>query len=134
MSHGIIYIRKSQDGTGLGPEGQLEWALAEARRLSVDVDASAAVLNQMLACGGHNQRDLYVDIGISGSLLSRPGFDAMMQRALEDESATHVFVHQRDRFARPEEPIEAMMLENQLRMAGKTLVLLNRILCPRKQG
>lgn len=131
---GIAYFRKSTDERGFGPQNQAEWASQEARTLGVHLNVSLEVLDQMIAAGKCESDDMYLDHGVSGSLLSRPGFDAMFRRALTDNSITHIFVYQRDRFARPNYPTDAMQLECQLRVAGKTLVYRGQVLKPVKRG
>ena len=44
--------------------------------------------------------DLYLDYGVSGNELSRPGFDRFRQRALSDHTVSHLFVSKRDRMGR----------------------------------
>ncbi|HAU38804.1 MAG TPA: hypothetical protein DCX07_13950 [Phycisphaerales bacterium] len=133
-ARGIVYIRKSNYEQGLGPQNQLEWALNAAKKLGVPLDASMPALDDMVKNGLHVRGDIFLDFGISGSLMSRPGFDAMLRRAVSDESVTHVFFYLRDRFARPDDPAEAMRLENSLRRAGKTLVFSDKLLGPVKRG
>jgi len=131
---GIIYIRKSVQGEELSPQAQLRWAVKEAERLGVYVDASESQLGEMLKARASHQGDIYVDIGISGAEMQRPGFDAFRKRATEDEAVSHLFVQMRDRLARPEDPVDGIGIENELRHAGKTLVLSGKELAPLARG
>ena len=133
-SRGLIYIRKSSPGEGFGPKGQYAWAVKEAQKLGVKVDATTETLDSLMAQSGGSQGDLYVDIGETGNNLSRPAFDAMYKRAMNDAAVTHVFIHMRDRFARPEFTAPAMKLENDLLLAGKTVVFSDRVMNPRRRG
>jgi hypothetical protein len=47
-------------------------------------------------------RGIYLDDGVSGSDLNRPAFQRLQKDLEEDSSISPVFIHQRDRFARPE--------------------------------
>jgi hypothetical protein len=58
----------------------------------------------------------------------------MIQTAVTDSSVSHVFIPRRDRFARPEDPLDAMKLENSLRGAGLTLVFFDRVVPPLERG
>ena len=131
---GLAYVRKSKEEAGLGPRNQLECAIARAAELGVRLDVSLETLEEMIADGVHERGDIYLDFGVSGSLLSRPGLDALLRRAKTDSGVTHIFVYDRDRLARPEDPIDAMQIENGLRRAGKTLVFRDKTLGPVKRG
>ena len=131
---GIVYIRKSVQGDKLSPQTQLGWAIREAQRRGVAVDASEPVLEEMLRARASHRGDIYMDVGISGAVLRRPGFDAFYGRALSDKALTHLFIHRRDRLARPEDPAEAMVIEGALRRAGKTLIFSDKELKPLEHG
>lgn len=74
--------------------------------------------------------DLYLDYGVSGNKLSRPGLDALFRRAETDRSVTHVFIPRRDRFARPDDPIDGIVLERKFHALGLTLVFMDRVVPP----
>jgi len=131
---GIVYIRKSVQGDKLSPVTQLDWAIREAQRHNIDMDASEQMLEEMLYARTSHRGDVYVDVGISGAEMQRPGFDAFLKRAVDDKSVTHCFIHMRDRLARPNEPAEAMLIESRLRRANKTLVFSDGILLPLGHG
>ncbi len=63
--------------------------------------------------------------GVSGNRLSRDGLDAFRARALADPAVSHLFVPHRDRIARPDNPVDAMVIEFELRAAGLAIVLMN---------
>jgi hypothetical protein len=81
-----------------------------------------------------HQGDLFLDYGVTGNKLSRLGLDAMIQTALTDSGVSHIFIPRRDRFARPDDPIDAVKLENGLRGAGLTLVFMDRVVPPTQRG
>jgi DNA invertase Pin-like site-specific DNA recombinase len=131
---GIVYIRKSVQGDKLSPLTQLEWAMQEAHYHSVEMNASEQMLEEMLRIRASHEGDIYIDIGISGAKMQRPGFDAFLKRAIGDKSITHCFIYMQDRLARPNDPAEAILIENQLRRAGKTVVFSDKELKPLGHG
>ena len=59
----------------------------------------------------------------------------LQKRALSDLKVSHLFVSKRDRLARPDNPIDAMQIEFDLRSAGLTIVLMGgKILPPFERG
>jgi hypothetical protein len=122
---GLFYTRDSEGRSELAPPQYVNWARAEATKLGVRFAGTAEAIETMIARGVSADGDLFLDYGVSGNLLSRPGFDAFRQRALTDATVSHLFVPRRDRIARPDNPLDAMILEYELRTAGLTLVLMN---------
>lgn len=88
----------------------------------------------MVERGLTHYKHIYLDDGITGSDLNRPGFVACRQEALRDLRVSHLFIHISDRFARPEQATEAMMQEITLLLAGVTIVFGNRDSLPRERG
>src|SRR5581483_9646000 len=76
---------------------------------------------------------IFLDSGITGADLARPGFTACRQYALLHKDISHLFIHMPDRFARPESAVEAMTLEQELLKAGITIVFSNRVSRPRRR-
>jgi len=64
----------------------------------------------------------------------RPGLDALRQRATDDTGITHLFIPRRDRIARPDNPLDAITIEFELRSAGLTLVMMDQVLLPQPRG
>ncbi len=63
------------------------------------------------------------DEGISGSEMSRPGFDAMLDFCERSgPEYTHVLIWDRDRLARPDNPLEALVIEKAILDTGKSLI------------
>ncbi len=132
---GLFYHRDSEGHSDLAPPRYVAWAAAEAAKLGVRFAGTPDAITAMIARGASADGDLYLDYGVSGNRLSRPGFDACCQRALADPSVSHLFVPRRDRIARPDNPLDAMAIEFGLRAAGLTLVLMNGpLLLPLARG
>ena len=133
-AHGLFYTRDSEGHSDLAPPKYVDWARGEAKRLGVTFDGTPDALTAMIGRGISSQGDLFVDYGISGNHLSRPGLDAFRRRALEDSTVTHLFVPRRDRIARPDNPLDAVTIEFELRSAGLTVVLMDQALMPFPRG
>jgi len=134
LGRGLFYTRDSEGHSDLAPPQYVAWAQGRAKQLGVAFDGVPAAVTAMIEQGLSQQGDLYLDYGISGHLLSRPGLDAFRRKALDDPGVTHLFVPRRDRIARPDNPLDALSIEFQLRSAGLTLVLMDQILLPFPRG
>jgi hypothetical protein len=89
----------------------------------------------MIMRGVSAEGDLYLDFGVPGNHLSRPGFDAFRAKALGDRTVSHLFVPRRDRIARPDNPVDALVIESELRSAGLAIVLMGgKVLEPFQRG
>ncbi len=130
----LTYVRRSTHRQETGIHEQLAWAMEEAKRLGVRLDAAPADLDHMVANRLVSFKGIYLDDGISGSDLNRPGFVAFRRDARARPHVSHLFVHMSDRFSRPELAIQAMQLEIELLLAGLTIVFHNRVSEPRERG
>ena len=93
----LVYLRRSTSRQEASLETQLQWAIAEATRLDVVLEAVPADLERMRAGRLHAYRDIRLDDGITGADLRRPGFLALRRDAVADPAISHVFIHRRDR-------------------------------------
>jgi DNA invertase Pin-like site-specific DNA recombinase len=130
----LTYLRRSSSRQELGIRNQLEWAIAEAKKLGVPLDATLADLDQMERDGLKQWKSIFLDDGVTGANLQREAFTLFRQQALRDRSVSHLFIYKSDRFARPEQAIEACKLETELSLAGITVVFHNRVANPRERG
>jgi hypothetical protein len=127
---GLFYHRDSEAHSELAPPQYVEWARGEAARLGVAFSGTPEAITAMIVGGKSAEGDLYLDFGVSGNLLSRPGFDRFRDRAISDLSVSHLFVSKRDRLGRPDNPLDSMLIEYQLRSAGLTVVLMGGKVLP----
>jgi len=127
---GLFYHRDSEAHSELVPPQYVEWARGEATRLGVAFGGTAAAISRMIADGRSVDGDLYLDFGVPGNQLSRPGFDRFRERALSDHTVSHLFVSKRDRLGRPDNPLDSMAIEYQLRSAGLGIVLMGGKVLP----
>lgn len=131
---GLVYLRRSTGKQESSLKTQLEWALAEAGKHNVALDACPADEEHMRANRLSSYKDIRLDDGITGADMKRPGFLALIRDVLANRAISHVFIHQRDRFARPEEAIEMVAIEKKLVQAGITLVFSNGVAEPCERG
>jgi DNA invertase Pin-like site-specific DNA recombinase len=133
---GVMYGRRSQSKTK--QENSFSYQLEVAKKRSRDVNIPLAVDAMLVAeaerTGASNIGDLYVDDGISGSELSRPGLDKLIADLKADRTISHVFVHKRDRLARPHRTSDGGRLEDEILDLGVTLVFENEIVEPKRPG
>jgi hypothetical protein len=134
VGRGLFYTRDSEGHSDLAPPQYVAWAQGRAKQLGVAFDGVPDAVTAMIERGLSAQGDLYLDYGISGNHLRRPGLDAFRRRALDDTGVTHLFVPRRDRIARPDNPLDALTIEFELRSAGLTLVLMDQVLTPFPRG
>ncbi|MFM7035787.1 MAG: recombinase family protein [Planctomycetia bacterium] len=106
-----VYLRRSTSAQESSLETQLQWAIDAARRVGIPLRASRADLAYMQSHRLPYHKDIYLDDATSGSKTKRPAFDAMIAEVKQDESISHLFVFKRDRFGRPKDPVDMMVIE-----------------------
>lgn len=131
---GVFYTRDSGGEHETTPSEYVRWAHRRAGGLSVTFNCNPEQIEVMIRNGKSHDGDLFLDYGVKGNQLQRSGLDALYRVALTDPGVTHVFIPRRDRFARPDDPLDAMRMEAQLREAGLTLVFMDKILPPLPRG
>jgi len=104
MTNAIGYVRRSTDRQ----EESLE---QQKQRLASFAQSQGWQLVQV-----------YEDDAISGSELDRAGLQALLDRAQHDQNVELVLTWDRNRLARPKDPLDGMLLERQLTQAGKRVV------------
>ena len=82
----------------------------------------------------HSYKDLRLDDGITGADLTRPGFLAVSADALSHKAISHLFIYKRDRFARPQDAMQAAQIEKRLLTAGITIVFSDTVSAPIRLG
>lgn len=131
---GLFYTRDSEGKSDLAPPQYVVWAGGEAAKLGVAFTGTPAGILAMIAGGQSQAGDLFLDYAVSGNVLSRPGFDALRGRAISDPRVSHLFIPRRDRIARPDNPVDGVTMETELRAAGLTIVFLNKVAPPIARG
>ena len=131
---GLVYLRRSTTKQESSLFVQLAWARKQAQMHGVAIEATDEDLEYMLAHDLRQYKDIYLDDGVSGSVIDRPAFTAFRMAALKDHRVSHVFIYMSDRLARPEMVTVGMQLETELQYAGITIVFVNRVAQPRQPG
>ncbi len=134
IGRGLFYTRDSTGHSDLSPPQYVAWARREAEKIGVTFEGTPEAITAMIKRNLSELGDVYLDFGISGNHLSRPGLDAFRRRALSDRSISHVFAPRRDRIARPDDPVDGYKIEKELRQAGLTVIFMNEVLRPSSRG
>ena len=134
QGRGLFYTRDSGGEHETTPGEYVRWGQRRAAGLGVSFAGTPEQLEAMIRDGRSQDGDLFLDYGVKGNQLQRAGLDALFRVALADSDVTHVFIPRRDRFARPDDPLDAMKMEATLREAGLTLVFMDRALPPLPHG
>lgn len=87
---------------------------------------AAEQIERMIRTQVPHDGDVFVDFGVKGNRLSRRALDVMLPTA--EAEVSHVFIPRRDRLARPDDPVDAIQIENRLRRRGVTLVYMDKVL------
>src|SRR4051812_37197405 len=106
----LAYLRRSTSRQEVSLTTQLEWARQQAVAHAVRLDASPADLGQMQAARITSLNGLRIDDGRTGADMDRPGFLALIADAKADRSISHLFIYHRDRFARPQEAMQMVVI------------------------
>jgi hypothetical protein len=130
----LFYTRDSGGRHETTPTEYVLWAQRAATKYGVTFDGTPERIEAMIRSGRAQDGDLFLDYGVTGNQMSRAGLDALIRTALTDPDVTHVLIPRRDRFARPDDPLDALKLENLLRESGLTLVFMDRVVPPLERG
>ena len=133
-NRGLMYARRSTDKQEISLPSQVEWAITAADRHGVALDASLADLVHMQSLRLHSYKDIRLDDGITGADMTRPGFLAVSADALSHKTISHLFIYKRDRFARPQDAMQAAQIEKRLLTAGITIVFSDTLSAPIRLG
>lgn len=131
---GLFYTRDSGGRHETTPTQYVDWVIRQATELGVTFSGTADEITRMIAENVAERGDLFLDYDVSGNQLSRRGLDALIQTANQDRTVSHLFIPRRDRLARPDNPLDAMLIESQLRGARLTLVFMDKVCPPLPKG
>lgn len=131
---GLFYSRDSLGRHETTPPEYVLWACHEAKTHGVSFRGTPEQIEHMIRANLHEDEDLFFDYGITGNILVRPGLEALFRVAQSDSRVSHVFIPRRDRLARPDFPVDGLLLENQLRAQGITIVFRDRVVRGQRAG
>jgi hypothetical protein len=134
LGRGLFYTRDSGGEHETTPGEYVRWGQRKAAALGVRFCGTPEQIEAMIRDGRSQQGDLFLDYGIKGNQLQRPALDALFRLSRSDRDISHIFIPRRDRFARPDDPLDAMKMEASLREAGLTLVFMDKTLPPLPRG
>lgn len=129
-----IYLRRSTSAQESSLETQLQWAIGAAKRYGVPLRASLDDLTYMQLHRLTHYKDIYLDDAVSGSRTKRPAFDAMIAEVKADSSISHVFAFKRDRFGRPKDPVDMMVIDRDLKAIGVMIVMSDGVIDPSRSS
>jgi site-specific DNA recombinase len=104
MIQAIGYVRRSTDKQEMSLEQQRE------------------KLQEFANSKGWQLVNVFADDAISGSDMRRPGLDAMLDAVRHSKEVHAVIAWERNRLARPKDPMDGMILERELLAAGKKVI------------
>jgi site-specific DNA recombinase len=104
MTRAIGYVRRSTD------------------RQEESLDQQKAKLEAFAQAKGWTLEAVYTDDAISGSDMNRPGLEQLLSKAAASRDVDVVLAWDRNRLARPKDPIDGMMLERRLAESGKRVI------------
>jgi len=116
------------------PSEYVGWAQRTAEELEVTFDGTPEDIETMIRNGQSERGDVFLDFGVSGNVMSRPGLSALTGTIRKDSNVSHVFIPRRNRLARPNDTMDAVTLENNLRRLGVTIVFMDKKCSPLKKG
>ncbi|HNO78848.1 MAG TPA: recombinase family protein [Phycisphaerae bacterium] len=120
------YLRRSSDDQPNSFKMQFEWFERTTKQMGIAVRARWNSFEDARRRGANESLSLRFDDAEFGDDLNRPGFVKFIEDAINDTTISHVFINKRDRFARPDDPVAAMVIERKLTEAGITIVFANR--------
>ena len=120
--HALFYTRDSGGKHEMTPGQYVNWAIGEAKKRGLSFNGAPAQIESMIRQGQSAEGDLFLDFDVKGNLLIRVGLEALKAHALRDSEVSHIFIPHRNRLARPDNPVDGVVLEQSLREAGLTLV------------
>jgi hypothetical protein len=130
----LFYTRDSGGKHETTPGQYVNWARGEVAKHHLRFDGTQERIEAMIREGRAVEGDLFIDYGVTGNKLSRPGLDALYETAQNDTNISHILIPRRDRFARPDDPIDAINLETGLRGIGLTLLFMDKVAPPLVKG
>jgi hypothetical protein len=130
----LFHTRDSGGKHETTPAKYVEWAMDQGRSYKVTFRGTPAQIESMIRDGKVADGDLFLDYDVKGNRLSRDGLDALKAEILRDPSVSHVFIPKGDRLARPDDALDGVRLENEIRVDGVTVMFMDRVGAPIVKG
>ena len=130
----LFYTRDSGGKHETTPGEYVRWAQRQAEDIGLQFNGTPDRIEAMIRDGESVDEDIFLDYGVQGHILSRPGLDALIETAVHNRDVSHVMIPRRNRLARPDDPLDAMKIEDGLRREGVTIVFMDKTLPPISRG
>ncbi|QGJ68665.1 Hypothetical protein PBC10988_3260 [Planctomycetales bacterium 10988] len=130
----LFYTRDSGGKHEMTPGEYVNWARKTSQKLAVKFQGTPETIDKMIRSGKAVEDDLYLDFGVKGNTFVREGLDALKDRIKRDLEVSHLLIPRRDRLSRPDDPVDALVLEREFSSLGITLVFMDRIVPPLTRG
>lgn len=127
---GVAYLRRStvkqEDSLSL----QLQWAIQRSQDEPFELDADEHLLQAMLNDGVSERRGLFIDNGISGSKMDRPGLSALKNRLKSTPPVGALYCFHFDRLSRFRDPLKGAELIRDILESETCIITQNRTIEP----
>lgn len=130
----LFYTRDSGGYHEMTPSQYLSWACRTANERGLLFDGTPNSIDEMIREDRYVQGDVFLDYGVKGNTFDRKGLQALRDRVKRDSQVSHLLIPRRDRLARPDDAIDAMAVENEIRRDGVTILFMNQELGPLQKG
>ncbi|HUO07802.1 MAG TPA: recombinase family protein [Phycisphaerae bacterium] len=101
------------------PTTAIGYVRRSTSRQEESLDQQREKLAAFAASKGWTLTKVYEDDAISGSDMQRPGLESLLHHAESDKDVSIVLAWERNRLARPKDPVDGLLLERRLIQAGK---------------
>jgi hypothetical protein len=123
LGRALFYTRHSEGRSTTTPTEYVRWAADECARRGLRFSGTPELIAQMIDGRKAHVGDIFLDWDVAGNVAARPGLEALIAAVRADRTITHVLIPRPDRLSRPNQPNEAVELEDLLRrQLGVSLV------------
>src|SRR6202035_5011339 len=89
---GLFYTRDSGGEHENTPGEYVRWAQRTASAHGIEFSGRPEHIEAMIRESRSQDGDLFLDYGVKGNQLQRPGLDVLFRIALTDPGVTHIFI------------------------------------------
>ncbi|MDB6085820.1 MAG: Resolvase domain protein [Gammaproteobacteria bacterium] len=111
----LFYTRDSEGRSTTTPTEYIIWASDVCRQRGLSFTGTPELISGIIRNREAHNGDTFVDWDVPGNVPTRPGLDALIAEVRKDLTVSHVLIPRPDRLSRPNQPKEALELEDLLR-------------------
>jgi DNA invertase Pin-like site-specific DNA recombinase len=130
----LFYTRDSGGKHETTPGQYVEWAINESQKRGLRFNGTPDTISSMIQNGECHNGDIYLDYDVSGNVMDRPGLVQLISATKTQRDVAAVFIPRRDRLARPNNVIDGLKIESEIREAGVTIVFMDAEAAPLGRG